>query len=253
MKKLWQKLKALAATDQPEHLRRGQLGERAAKAHLQARGLKFLTANFRSTRGEIDLVFRDDDCLLFVLFTRNIFQFENADAADERAVVAFANPAFSLPSATAGNRPESTPMAALSPDHRSYDGLALHALPGTEQEIQFLKQRAHDWKLLQKEFVGNLATEAELNAVRSPFILHLATHGFFLPEKATEGGSKINPRTAGANRASVVLLNPMQRSGLALAGAKNTLDAWKQGLVPPPENDGILSAQEVGSLNLQNT
>ena len=66
MKKLWQKLKALAATDQPEHLRRGRLGERATKAHLQASGLKFLTANFRSSRGEIDLIFRDEDCLVFV-------------------------------------------------------------------------------------------------------------------------------------------------------------------------------------------
>ena len=66
MKRLWQKLKALIASDQPEHLRRGQLGERAAKAHLQALGLKFLTANFRSKRGEIDLVFRDADCLVFV-------------------------------------------------------------------------------------------------------------------------------------------------------------------------------------------
>lgn len=179
--------------------------------------------------------------------------FGNVDAPDERAMVAFANPAFSLSSATAGNRPESTPSAALSQEHRGYDGLAFHALPGTEQEIQFLKQRAHDWKLLQKEFVGNMATEAEVNAVRSPFILHLATHGFFLPEDATAGGGNINPRMAGASRASIVLLNPMQRSGLALAGAKNTLDAWKQGLAPPPENDGILSAQEVGSLNLRNT
>ena len=66
MNRLWQKLKALVASDQPEHLRRGQLGERAAKAHLQALGLKFLTANFRSKRGEIDLVFRDADCLVFV-------------------------------------------------------------------------------------------------------------------------------------------------------------------------------------------
>src|SRR6187401_3176643 len=50
----------------PEHLRRGVLGERAAKKHLQKLGLKFLTANFRSDRGEIDLVFRDADCLVFV-------------------------------------------------------------------------------------------------------------------------------------------------------------------------------------------
>ena len=46
--------------------RHGALGERAAKKHLKQMGLKFLTANFRSERGEIDLVFRDDDCLVFV-------------------------------------------------------------------------------------------------------------------------------------------------------------------------------------------
>ena len=56
----------LGKVEKPEHLRRGELGERAAKKHLQKLGLKFLTANFRSDRGEIDLVFRDDDCLVFV-------------------------------------------------------------------------------------------------------------------------------------------------------------------------------------------
>jgi putative endonuclease len=53
-------------TELPLHLQRGALGERAARRHLQKLGLKFLTANFRSTRGEIDLVFRDQDCLVFV-------------------------------------------------------------------------------------------------------------------------------------------------------------------------------------------
>jgi putative endonuclease len=51
---------------QPEHLRHGELGERAAKKFLQQAGLKFLAANFRSARGEIDLIFRDDGCLVFV-------------------------------------------------------------------------------------------------------------------------------------------------------------------------------------------
>src|SRR6266487_1364226 len=50
----------------PVHLQYGLLGERAAKKHLKQQGLKFLTANFRSERGEVDLVFRDDDCLVFV-------------------------------------------------------------------------------------------------------------------------------------------------------------------------------------------
>ncbi|MGD0260640.1 MAG: YraN family protein [Verrucomicrobiota bacterium] len=61
------KLKArFTGKAEPEHLRRGKLGERAAKKHLQRQGLKFLTANFRSPRGEIDLIFRDQDCLVFV-------------------------------------------------------------------------------------------------------------------------------------------------------------------------------------------
>ena len=55
-----------AGVEKPEHLRRGESGEQAAKRHLQKLGLKFLTANFRSARGEVDLIFRDDDCLVFV-------------------------------------------------------------------------------------------------------------------------------------------------------------------------------------------
>lgn len=63
----WARIKqALQTSAAPEHLRRGQLGERATRKHLRTAGLKFLTANFRSPRGEIDLVFRDDDCLVFV-------------------------------------------------------------------------------------------------------------------------------------------------------------------------------------------
>ena len=64
--KLTERIKSLFHADKPEHLRRGELGEHAAKKHLQRQGLKFLKANFRSKRGEIDLVFRDDDCLAFV-------------------------------------------------------------------------------------------------------------------------------------------------------------------------------------------
>lgn len=64
--KLLEKLKAkLIGEPKPEHLRRGELGERAAETHLKAQGLKFLARNFRSAHGEIDLVFRDKDCLVF--------------------------------------------------------------------------------------------------------------------------------------------------------------------------------------------
>lgn len=52
--------------DLAPHLRRGKTGETAARRELQRQGLKYLAANFQSKRGEIDLVFRDGDCLVFV-------------------------------------------------------------------------------------------------------------------------------------------------------------------------------------------
>ena len=65
--KLVEKIKQVfAGKKKPEHLRRGVLGERAAKKFLKQQGLKFLMANFDSARGEVDLIFRDDDCLAFV-------------------------------------------------------------------------------------------------------------------------------------------------------------------------------------------
>jgi putative endonuclease len=50
----------------PVHLVFGQKGEVAARKHLQKHGMKFLCANYKSSRGEIDLVFRENDCLVFV-------------------------------------------------------------------------------------------------------------------------------------------------------------------------------------------
>ena len=51
---------------EPVHIRHGKVGELAARKYLEQNGLKFLTANFKTQRGELDLVFRDQDCLVFV-------------------------------------------------------------------------------------------------------------------------------------------------------------------------------------------
>ena len=63
----WKRIKAWrSGKEQPITQQRGELGERAARKYLQRLGLKFLAANFRSPRGEIDLVFQEGDCLAFV-------------------------------------------------------------------------------------------------------------------------------------------------------------------------------------------
>jgi putative endonuclease len=69
----------------PMHLLYGELGERAAKKELKRQGLKFLTANFRSKRGEIDLVLREKDCLVFVeVKTRSSEEWVRPAAAVDR-------------------------------------------------------------------------------------------------------------------------------------------------------------------------
>jgi putative endonuclease len=80
------KLKGLfARKTEPEHLRRGKLGEHAAKKYLQKQGLRFLTANFRSERGEIDVIFRDGDCLVFIeVKTRSSEEWTRPAAAVDR-------------------------------------------------------------------------------------------------------------------------------------------------------------------------
>lgn len=63
----------------------------------------------------------------------------------------------------------------------------------------------------------------------------------------------LDTATGKLHQTHIGLKNPMYRSGLALAGAQLTLDAWKRGETPPIDSDGILTAEEVGSLDLRNT
>lgn len=52
--------------DQHSNIRLGIFGEQAASQHLSEKGMRLLTRNYRTPRGEIDLIFRDRDCLVFV-------------------------------------------------------------------------------------------------------------------------------------------------------------------------------------------
>ncbi|WP_342774227.1 YraN family protein [Plasticicumulans acidivorans] len=51
---------------QPAHLQQGRSGEDTALAYLRAQGLKLVTRNFRCRFGEIDLIMRERDILVFV-------------------------------------------------------------------------------------------------------------------------------------------------------------------------------------------
>lgn len=52
--------------ERPPHLEAGREAEDRACALLRRRGLKLVTRNFRCRSGEIDLIMRDADTLVFV-------------------------------------------------------------------------------------------------------------------------------------------------------------------------------------------
>jgi CHAT domain-containing protein len=127
----------------------------------------------------------------------------------------------------------------------------LAPLPGTEREAMMLQQEARSEGIGVDLYRGSEASKPNLSRLDSPYILHLATHGLYLSEDDVPNLPV--PEGAGPENAEAVAGQPMRRSLLALAGGAVTLRAWKQGIFPPSENDGLLTAQEVSSLDLDRT
>jgi CHAT domain-containing protein len=172
-------------------------------------------------------------------------------------LLVFANPTYDeVPVQLASTDGAALTLRSLDRDELR-GGLKFKALPGTQKEADYLGGKARDWKLQPKIYTGKAATEAAISGVQSPRILHLATHGFFLPEDKARNEPRGKRLMMGLGNEQQKyrgpIRNPMHRSGLALAGAQKTLDAWARGETPPTENDGILTAAEASVLNLKGT
>jgi tetratricopeptide (TPR) repeat protein len=125
---------------------------------------------------------------------------------------------------------------------------AVARLPGTRAEGEQVAAL-----LGVPPWLGGAVLEARLKVARSPRVLHLATHGFFLEDQPHDPNPdrrqlKVvgsTDRLAGANWE-----NPLLRSGLLLAG----FNTWRTGGTPPAEaEDGLLTAEEVSGLDLLDT
>lgn len=133
-------------------------------------------------------------------------------------------------------------------------------LPGSLAEIDSIYLKLKD-QLNIHYFSKDKATEENFKEVvsQSNFI-HIATHGFFYPDpdliqKETykeENKEDLDFRGGGASYGIwnfVNNKNPLMRSGIAFAGSN---DMWDRNVFEEGE-DGVLTAQEVTTLNLRNT
>jgi CHAT domain-containing protein len=114
------------------------------------------------------------------------------------------------------------------------------ALPGTAKEVSSIDQLLKRYHVPEDLFIGPLASEKQIKSVRDPKILHIATHGFFIPTLT----GKLNKHSSAMDQ------NSLLRSGLLLAGCEKSM----QGFAPPEgEEDGILTAYEAMNLFLDET
>jgi CHAT domain-containing protein len=177
-----------------------------------------------------------------------------------RTAAIFANPNFTL---TPGEDTTGSGGQYLNHSEGSIRGnekadikdLHFEPLAGTQTECDKLASVLESWQWKVNSFTGDEATKEALSRIHSPYILHLATHGFFAREDQS-AIKTIEQRAIGFESSlasSRFFSSPMHRSGLALAGAQTTLRAWKRGEAPLVTNDGILTAEDVAALDLKGT
>lgn len=122
-------------------------------------------------------------------------------------------------------------------------------LQGTNKEIEKIAFSAEQNKFKTIKFTEREATETsikKLDGRTQPFILHLATHGFFFPDPVKEVNEDILA-FEGKRKIYKSSDDPMMRSGLLFAGANKF---WGKPNNNQITEDGILTANEVSNLDL---
>jgi CHAT domain-containing protein len=143
-------------------------------------------------------------------------------------------------------------MPALRSLSRDYRGRKFKPLPGAEAEVRSVAKLLGGDCVLR---VGPDAREAELKAVVSPRVLHLAMHGFFLSDQEFRRTNALRDSWLGnsGTRWNASLPkddweNPLVRCGIALAGANHAGQ-----ITNAVAEDGVLTGLEASLLNLQGT
>ena len=123
-------------------------------------------------------------------------------------------------------------------------------LPGTKAEVEALVDLFKQNNVQCDSFTGVYGNEESfksLSGTAAP-IIHIATHGFYLQPHDMKRVSFFDRMINNANE--VTDYDPMKRSGLILSGGNM---AWQGKIISPEIEDGVLTAEEIANLHLENT
>ena len=145
----------------------------------------------------------------------------------------------SLRSLVEKHKSGTTSKTAFLLGNPTYGSSEIDPLPGTGREITSLSSILKSGGFKNTIFQTTNATEHSIKDVKSPKVMHIATHGFFVEDINANNNKVFSVPLNNVNE------NVLLRSGLMLANA-GTLDE-------ATGNNGILTAYEAMNLDLTNT
>ncbi len=128
-----------------------------------------------------------------------------------------------------------TSYTSFADFNRDEDRGSLNYLPGTKTEVEDIVGKLKKKRIKSQLYEGAQANEESFKALSGSDIsvLHIATHGFFLPTDEKMSGDQ-----------------SLVQSGLLLSGANY---AWQNQTLPEGIEDGILTAKEISFMDLRKT
>jgi tetratricopeptide (TPR) repeat protein len=187
----------------------------------------------------------DDWQISYVTTGRDVLSFGARPEGAPGEAVVIADPDFDLSAAATEPGPAVVGGGARSAD-LTLETVSFTHLPGSRLEGERVAAL-----LGVTAWLHDAAREGRLRSRRSPRILHLATHGFFLPDlEADEPPVGRDPQGRAGRWVQLRRESPLLRSGIALAGANTTL---RGRALPADAEDGFLTAEDIGGLDLLDT
>jgi CHAT domain-containing protein len=123
---------------------------------------------------------------------------------------------------------------------RSLSFSQVEELIGTKKEVEEISQLMKNSAWQGSLLMGDEASEKSIKSIKKASLLHIATHGFFVPTSDED-------EVVVFSNESEKLSNPMWRSGLILSDINSSTSK------PASSEDGLLTAYEVKNLDFGNS
>lgn len=206
--------------------------------------------SYAQVKNEKEKYITDTYTIHHVISTRDILRLKNVEHIPYRDAVLLGGVEYGRPGLVVKNGKPSKLKASDSNQNILLDntrGQGADYLPESQKEIMDIFRLIGNW-LSVTCYYGEDVTKKRLffYSNRSPYVLHISTHGFYFPKNKSE----YNKTMSVESNLFRVSNNPLMRCGLLFSGANHI---WEGNEPLDNIENGILTAYEISKLNLSAT